>query len=345
MTFYRYLPGLRLPVFSVILIAAAAGSAFSQTPVLSSTAEFAPLVTRLREGRNAQVLQELKQIVKENKLNADAWYYLGIAYLQHNDFKKASSAFDRAKELQPGLAASTQAQVAYTLVLRNQLQDALAEVSKALDLDPTNIDALYTMAIIKLRSRARDEALKNAEAIIALKPDLAEGYLLRSMVLVSFNDKIASIQQETKPARLQRYQAALDALDQYLRLSSDPRATRVWEEQLESLRFYVANDLGRTGSLETYFAREVTTKARIIDKPEPSYLETARMDQVAGTAILTCVFAADGTIQHVLVLQSLTHGLTEASIAATKRIKFEPAIVNGKPVSTFMQLEYNFSLF
>ena len=73
--------------------------------------------------------------------------------------------------------------------------------------------------------------------------------------------------------------------------------------------------------------------------------ETARMEQVAGTAILTCVFAADGTIQHVLVLQSLTHGLTEASIAATKRIKFVPALVNGKPVSTFMQLEYNFNLF
>ena len=344
MIFYRYLPGLRLPVFSVILIAAAAGSAFSQTPVLSSTAEFAPLVKRLREGRNAQVLEELKQTVKENQLNADAWYYLGIAYLQHNDFKKASSAFDRAKELQPGLAASTHAQVAYTLVLRNQLQDALAEVSKALDLDPTNIDALYTMAIIKLRTRARDEALKNAEAIIALKPDLAEGYLLRSMVLVGFNDKITSIQQETKPARLQRYQAALDALDLYLRVSSEPRATRVWEEQLESLRFYVANDLG-TGSLETYLTREVTTRARIIEKPEPSYTETARMEQVAGTAILTCVFAADGTIQHVLVLQSLTHGLTEASIAATKRIKFEPAIVNGRPVSTFMQLEYSFSLF
>ncbi len=328
-----------------MIVTVAAGNAFSQTPVLSSTPEFSGLVNRLREGRNSQVLDELNKAVDENKFNADAWYYLGIAYLQHNDFKKASRAFDRAKELQPGLAASTQAQVAYTLVLRNQLKDALAEVSTALELEPTNVDALYTNALIKLRSRARDEALKNADAIIASKPDLADGHLLRSMVLLGFNDSVTSIQQETPPARLQRYQAALNALDQYLRLSSDPRAVQDWQEQLESLRFYVANDLGRTGSFETYFAREVTHKARIIDKREPSYTETARTELVAGTVVLTCVFAADGTIQHVLVLQSLTHGLTQASVAATKRIKFEPALLNGRPVSTFMQLEYNFSLY
>jgi TonB family protein len=328
----------------LVIITVAAGNAFSQTPVLSSTPEFSDLVKRLRAGRNTQVLDELNKAVNENGLNADAWYYLGIAYLQHNNFKQASKAFDRAKELQPGLAASTHAQLAYTLVLRNQLQRALAEVTKALDLDPTNVDALYTMAVIKLRNRARDEALKHADAIIASKPDLAEGHLLRSMALVGSNEHTTSFQPETQPARLQRHQAALNALEQYLRLSSDPRAAQDWQEQLESLRFYVANDLGR-GPLEIYSGRDVTTKARIIEKTEPSYSETARTEQVAGTVLITCVLAADGTTQHVLVLQSLTHGLTEASIAATKRIKFEPAILNGRPVSTLMQFEYSFNLY
>jgi hypothetical protein len=57
------------------------------------------------------------------------------------------------------------------------------------------------------------------------------------------------------------------------------------------------------------------------------------------------VFASDGTVKHLLVVQSLPHGLTEVSIAAAKQIKFVPATINGVPVSMFMQLEYNFSLY
>ena len=36
-------------------------------------------------------------------------------------------------------------------------------------------------------------------------------------------------------------------------------------------------------------------------------------------------------------------GLTERAIEAAKRIKFTPAMKDGKPVSVWMQLEYNFS--
>ncbi len=328
-----------------MIVIAAAGNAFGQTPTLSSTPEFANVVKLIREGRNEQVFKDLQATVKADPLNAYAWYLLGVAYLQHNEFKKASSAFDRAKELEPALAASTHAQWAYAFVLRNKWKIAEPEASKALEVDPNNIDALYTMAVLDLRMRGRDNALKSSDAIIALKPELAEGYLLRSMVLLGFKGNVISIGQESKQERLERYQGALQALEQYLKLSNDPRTTEEWQEQLESLKFYVAYELGRSGLPETYFPGAATIRARIIDKPEPSYTDTARTEQVAGTVVLRCVFAEDGTIQHVLVLQSLTHGLTEASIAATKRITFEPAIMNGKPVPTFMQLEYNFNVF
>ena len=344
MTLYRYIQRLSLPAVSAIVIAAAAGSAFSQTPVLSSTGELAPIVKALREGRNPQVLEYLKQTVKDNKLNAEAWYFLGIAYLQHNDFRKAASAFDHAKELQPDLAASIRAQVAYVQVLRNKLKIALPEVTKALEIDANNIDALYTMAALNLCNGDRDEAIKNADAIIALKPDLAEAYLLRSMVLLGFKRNVASIQDENGQ-RAQRYQAATDALERYLNLTNDKRAAEVWQEQLESLKFFAAQESLQAGSRDFYGSSEVSTRFRVIFKPEPTFTEAARAEQVAGTVVLKCVFAADGTIQHVLVLQSLTHGLTEASIAALRRVKFEPATINGKPVSTFAQLEYNFELF
>jgi hypothetical protein len=57
------------------------------------------------------------------------------------------------------------------------------------------------------------------------------------------------------------------------------------------------------------------------------------------------VFAGDGSIKHILVVEGLPHRLTEAAIAAARQIKFEPATLDGKPVSMFMQLEYNFNLY
>ena len=38
-------------------------------------------------------------------------------------------------------------------------------------------------------------------------------------------------------------------------------------------------------------------------------------------------------------------GLTEVAIAAARKIKFVPAMKDGKSVSTFVQLEYNFDLY
>lgn len=61
--------------------------------------------------------------------------------------------------------------------------------------------------------------------------------------------------------------------------------------------------------------------------------------------MLRAVFAADGTVRHILVLAGLTEGLTERSVAAARRIKFVPATVNGVPVSVAVQLEYNFNLY
>jgi len=48
-------------------------------------------------------------------------------------------------------------------------------------------------------------------------------------------------------------------------------------------------------------------------------------------------------VEHILVLSYLPYGLTETAIAVAKKIKFVPK--EGKPVSMFMQLEYNFNLY
>lgn len=332
----------RLSVLAVIFIAATFGSVFSQTPIMSSEGPFGPVVKLIHEGKKEEALNRLKRLVKEDKLNAEAHYYLGVAYLQNNDFKKATKAFQTAMTLQPALSASAHAQFGYALVLRNNLKVASAEAHKALDADPANPDALYTMALLNIREHSRDEALKNVDILIGLRPDLAEAYLLKSMALVGLNGSVPLV-QESQQERFQRYQAAADALDRYLKLCTEPQTMQLWQNQLESLKFHVAAE--QPGSTEAYFPRQLTTKIRVLEKPEPSYTELARGEAVEGTVILRIVVGTDGSAEHVLVLQSLTHGLTEASIAAAKKIKFTPGILDGRPVPVFMQLEYNFNLY
>ncbi len=90
---------------------------------------------------------------------------------------------------------------------------------------------------------------------------------------------------------------------------------------------------------------ELTTKVRVLSKPEPQYTEQARQAQITGTVVLRVVFAADGSVQHPLVVNGLPMGLTDRALAAAKKIKFVPATKDGVAVSSYIQLEYNFNLY
>jgi len=94
-----------------------------------------------------------------------------------------------------------------------------------------------------------------------------------------------------------------------------------------------------------FTGKDVTTKARLISKPEPQYTEDARKNQITGTVVLKVVFASNGSVQNIRTVSGLPYGLTERAIAAAKQIKFVPATKDGHQVSMWMQLEYNFNLY
>ena len=91
--------------------------------------------------------------------------------------------------------------------------------------------------------------------------------------------------------------------------------------------------------------KETTTKARVLSKPEPGYTEAARKYSVTGTVLLRGVISTDGRLTSIQILKRLPHGLTQASVAAAKQIRFTPAVKDGLTVSQSIQLEYNFHLY
>jgi TonB family protein len=144
---------------------------------------------------------------------------------------------------------------------------------------------------------------------------------------------------------------AAESADKYLKLSANPSKSKVeeWNSRSETLRDYAglsANN-GQDNTLgKIYKPSDVTTKARVLQKrEEPQYTEEARQHQISGTIVLRAVVAPDGRVRGIRVMTGLPYGLTQRAIEAARKIKFAPALLDGQPVSQYIQIEYNFNVY
>lgn len=97
----------------------------------------------------------------------------------------------------------------------------------------------------------------------------------------------------------------------------------------------------RKGDVTTiYTGSQVDRRAVILDKPEPEVPGDATLDRARGRIILKAVFCPNGTVGRVGLVLGQSKEMNESVMKAAKKIKFEPAIKNGKSVAQYVQLEY-----
>jgi len=84
---------------------------------------------------------------------------------------------------------------------------------------------------------------------------------------------------------------------------------------------------------------------RILSKPNATYTETARRNQVNGTVRLRIEFLSTGEIGEIVPITELPDGLTDQAIAAAKGIRFQPQRVNGVAKTTKKIVEYSFAIY
>lgn len=96
----------------------------------------------------------------------------------------------------------------------------------------------------------------------------------------------------------------------------------------------------------SYTKRDFNDEARVVilSKPEPRYTVAARRNGVTGVVRLRATFGADGKVANIQPITTLPDGLTEEAINAAERIQFDPARINGEPISVERLIEYKFSL-
>lgn len=93
---------------------------------------------------------------------------------------------------------------------------------------------------------------------------------------------------------------------------------------------------------EVLSAKDVSSRARIIYKPEPRFTERARRNMTNGTVRLRLLLTADGKVADVRIIKGLADGLAENSIRAACGIQFMPALKDDRPVSQSVMVEYGF---
>jgi TonB family protein len=344
-------------MFACLIARGAVAEAQAQVSSAATADESQRGVKLLEQGDLDGAIKALRAAVKQNKKDATAWRYLGLALTRKNDLKGAGNALETAIKLNPFDAAS-HAGLAYILLMTEKTGEAALEASQALVLDGFNADAHYVMGVVYARRNNPTAALGQANLVLQLCPNFALAWLLKSQAILGLCGKEISANissaptapplspEERKKNRLASasfYREAADSLEQYLLLAPGVDDAALWREELESLRVYAA--YAGEGKSETLFPDEVQTKPRILSKPSPTYTESARRTQLGGTVILLLTCAADGTIKYIVPLQSLGRGLTEKAVDAAREIKFVPATKNGQPVSQQIIIEYNFNVF
>jgi TonB family protein len=92
-----------------------------------------------------------------------------------------------------------------------------------------------------------------------------------------------------------------------------------------------------------YKATEVERRSVIVYKPEPGFTEEARRESITGSVRLRAVLSSSGKVTSINVIKGLPLGLTEKAIEAARHILFFPASRDGRRVSQYVVLEYDFN--
>ena len=290
-------------------------------------------------------LAAMREAVAHYKTYATAWYYYGVALSRNGDFEGATKAFKQALNLDSNFIQA-RFRLARTFLLANQTAEAEKEGRRALGSEAKGADAHYVFGEIYLLCGDAQGALGEANTLLQNNDSSAPALLLQHQArLVTLS--ASSFWRPANREQLRRtLKDALQSLEKYFALA--PKNNDAFlREQLESLRFYAKelDDDSLRPDRQLFFLNEATTKARVFGRTEAKYTEAARSVNLQGGVMLCMVLAADGQIEHILVLRSLPFGLTGASIEAAKQAKFTPATKDGRTVSTLTQIEFNFNLY
>ncbi|HEX8720382.1 MAG TPA: energy transducer TonB [Pyrinomonadaceae bacterium] len=108
----------------------------------------------------------------------------------------------------------------------------------------------------------------------------------------------------------------------------------------------------QAGGDEVLSQRQVARKAKLKSRPAPDYPGEAVTYNAGAVVRLRVILRASGAVTGVSVMKvalskgaptDLADAFIREAVEAARKIKFEPAVKDGKPVSQYLVLEYAFN--
>ena len=304
------------------------------------------------------VSQMNRAIALDNK-TAVYFYQRGLCYSLNDETTKALADLDQAIKLNPSYISALYSRS--HLYSTTDKQRAIADLKRVIEIDPGEKGAYDVLGNIYLDLGKYEEAFETASKLVELAPAGSIGFRIEAESLARrgrYDDAIPlyseSIKRADWDARARRERAeAYRKTGNTSAAEEDEKRAAVLEQSSGGMGYGIGRGDGKlvnpranpTDSDKPYEPPAKVEPPQISKRPNVSYTEEARKEQVQGEVVLRVTFKADGTIGPIVVIKELPFGLTGQAIEAAKKIEFKPATRNGVPTAVTRNIVYTFHIY
>jgi tetratricopeptide (TPR) repeat protein len=245
-------------------------------------------------------------------------YELGRCYLSSKKFNDAAAAFQKAIQLIPEWIKELEGRVMSNRPKLNKKQEE--EIKR--NASPSS--AFFSLGWAYHQAKRYNEAVAAYRQIQSVYPEGDEARYQMAMVYLLHGNREAALEQVAKMEK--SFEKRLDVESKLLFPDLIPS-----DESISN----GAPIIPRTDSI----------RPTILYQEKAKYTEEARQVKMSGTVVLQVIYRSDGVMVIRRVIEYLPYGLTMKAVEAASRIRFNPAIKDGAPVSIIGPLTFSFNIY
>ena len=145
-----------------------------------------------------QAIEQLTKGVSLIPNYNDAWYNLGMAYKEKNDFKNAVYAFEQARSYKAFDTDEKLSNAGIAYGNNGQLEKAITDLKAAIELNPNSSDNYNNLGLYLGENKMYDESFASFEKALAIKPAFDKAYYNRGNIYAQKNDFRSAIDNYKK---------------------------------------------------------------------------------------------------------------------------------------------------
>ena len=153
-------------------------------------------------------IQYFNQVINAKPYLPEPYFYRAVAKLSLEDYRGAEQDCSSALERNPFVVNAYQVR-GLSRVHQNRYEDAISDFREGLKLDPENNALRHNLILCLARLERNDDALKEADTLVAQSPKYAPALAMRSDLLWDMGDSTGALEWVNRALDVNRYDPAM----------------------------------------------------------------------------------------------------------------------------------------